>query len=231
MALDDNPLPQCAQEQNDGEHHVDQLTRYKHDAEGNDDESHHDEGRIYLEGTLNLVAVDTEQQGDEYHAQQPGIFDEQAAGHDEEILLKGGTHHAHHCCEGDGGSGHDDARALLQEFGRVEAFGHEAEGQHVEHDSRHNIEEDEEEELQDDGAVPVRILIAGTVLLFNRGLHLFPSLPDISQQRDVVFAAIFEDTGLDVVVTAVGIVIKVLQTLLSILVDGDIIRHLVTRLL
>ena len=70
-----------------------------------------------MKGTLDLIAADAQQQGDEDDPQQPGIFYEQSAGHREEVLLEHGPQDSQYGGKCDHGGSHDDARALLQEFG------------------------------------------------------------------------------------------------------------------
>ncbi len=94
VLANDEPLPNGAKQQNGGEGHVDQLVGDEHDAEGDDDEAYHDQWRIDVEGAAYLVAVDTQEQRDEDDTQEPSILDEQAAGHDEEVLLQRCPHDA-----------------------------------------------------------------------------------------------------------------------------------------
>ena len=87
VMTDDPPLPDGACQQNRRKNEIDEFVGDEDDAEGDDDEPDDDEGSIDAKRTDQLAGLDPEQEGDEDDTQQPCVLGEQAARHDEEVLV------------------------------------------------------------------------------------------------------------------------------------------------
>ena len=179
-----------------------------------------------MEGTLDLVTIDAQQQRDKDDAEQPGILDEQSAGHSKEVLVERGLQQGPDGGEGHRRRRHDDAGTLLQELLGMEALRHQAESKQVEKDGNDDIEHNHHEQPDDDGAVPVALPVARLVFFLDGANHCLPMALDVAEHGDIVLATVTEDAGLYLLVTLVGIVVQVLQPLLGHLVQVDVVGHL-----
>ena len=74
MPTYDEPLPQGTEQQYGWQHEIHQFVGDKDDAAADHDESNGDQRGVDPDGTAQLIALHTQQQGDEDHAQQPCIF-------------------------------------------------------------------------------------------------------------------------------------------------------------
>ena len=227
MATDDAPLPQCTNEQDGREEDVYQFVGDEDDAEGNDEKSYGDEWRVDAEGTLDLVALDTQQQREQDDAQQPGIGDQQVSGHDEEVLLDGSQRDAQNEGERHCRRGQRDAGTLLHKFLCAQALGHDiADEQEVNQRSEDGIEDDADEHAEDVARVPLGI-VGGLVLLLDGARHKLPVAAEVAQNAEIRVAAIAEDARLDVIIAALGIVVEIGETLLCLVIDIDEVGELV----
>ena len=208
MATDDAPLPQGANEQNGREDDVHQLVRNQDNADGNYQEAHKHQGGIDAEGTLNLVALHTQQQRDENHAQQPRILHQQVGGHNDEVLVNHHQRHTQDEGKGDRRRCHDDTSALLHKLLGTQPLGnHETDDGEVQQGSYHRVEDGREQEAENPPAVPLRIGV-GLVFLLDGTRHGAPIALPVLEDAEVTVAAILEDICLDIVVTLLGIVVQ-----------------------
>ena len=126
VSLDDIGLPQQAHEQHGRENQVDQRIGDEHDAKEYHDESHHNERSVDAESTPDLFVTHTQQQRYENDSQQPGIFHQQIAGHDDKVLADHSMDHSQNNGKGHHRHGHDDAGALghkgILHLGKLVAF-------------------------------------------------------------------------------------------------------------
>ena len=136
------PLPDGAEQQDGREDQVHQIVRHQHDAERYHNEAHEDKRGIDQERTLDLIAFHTEQQGEQDYAQQPRIFHQQTAGHDQEVLIGKRPEQSDNNSKGNGRGGEDDAGTLLQERLGMEPLGQKAESQEVQ-DYRNDGEDED----------------------------------------------------------------------------------------
>ena len=114
-----------------------------------------------MECALDLFSADPEQQRDEYHAEQPCVFHQQIAGHDEEILFNGGQNNTLDDGKGDGCGGQDDAGALLHELFCPEAFRHEhPDGYDVQYDGQQPVECNGHEQADNHSGIPLRFQVS-----------------------------------------------------------------------
>ena len=112
MSLDDIPLPQGAGQQNGWEDEIGEYVGNQYYAEADDDEVDDYQRSIDAETALYLLGAQTDKQRDEYHAQQPGIFYQQIAGHNQEVLVGCQSDDGQHDGKGYYRCSHGDTRAL-----------------------------------------------------------------------------------------------------------------------
>ena len=113
MTMDHTPLPDGAEQQNGREYQVHQVVRHQYDAERNHNEAHEDERGIDAERVLDQTAFHTKQQGEQDHTQQPRIFHQQIACHDQEVLVREDAEQSDDNGKCNRGCGQDDTRAFL----------------------------------------------------------------------------------------------------------------------
>ena len=128
------PLPDGAQQQDGREDQVHQVVRHQHDAERDYDEAHENERGIDQERALDLITFHTEEQGKQDYAQQPRIFHQQTAGHDQEVLIGERPEQSDNDGKGNGCSSEDDAGAFLQKRLGMEPLGQKPESQEIQDD-------------------------------------------------------------------------------------------------
>ena len=233
MLPDAHPLPHEARQQYRREDDAHQLARNEHNAEGDHHKAYQQQRGVDMEGTLNLVAADAQQQRDEDYRQQPQILHQQAAGHDDEVLIGVVADEAQQQRQGDSRRGPHNVRALLQELARVQPLGHEAEHQQVDSYGHQGVEGDGDKQAQNPVDVPVGPLrvLAGGVLPCHHLLHPAPVFGEVTDDAQVGVAAVDEDARLYVKVALLRIVVHVLQPLLRVVVVAYVVLHLLRVIL
>ena len=235
MPCDDVPLPQREHQQDGWEDKAYEIVGDEDYAECDDDERHQHYGRVNPESALYLVSRQTDEQGEEDGAQQPGILDEQLRRHEEEVVIHehAGYHHRYgeykHCYE------QYQAHLLLHEVLGAETLRHQPSHEHVaEQGCQEHIDDDEDAQTHYDWTAPLRVdltLAVGcthflrVILLVDVRLGVVIRRRHGGDDLQIVLVAVHEDVVLYVVISLQGIVVHLLQLLRHALVVLRVLLH------
>ena len=222
-------LPYREEQSNGGKHEVDNIVGNKDDAEDDDDQSQQHHRQVDGIAVAHLVVAQAHEQRERDGREQPGILNEQAAGHDKEIVGEECLHRLHTQGKNQGaqrdahkglehvqffpaavalglvGGTFDPLQALGVAIGHIDKQKAENHGyKQVKHDKRHIA--------HDDGAAPLgaHLAIAAMVgvLVVDGLLGLLPVASQVLQHLEVVVAGVLEYFLLNDAIALLGILVE-----------------------
>ena len=157
------PLPESAEQEDWWKDKVHQVVWYQDDTEHDNDETYQHQWRIDTEGILNLIVVYTQQDRYQNDANQPGIFYQQLACHNHEVLGNRHSYDTENNCEGYYCHSHDKAwtfchktfLSVLEHTMLHELGNHDADGKEIEEDGDEPPKDDDTKEDEDDTNIPL----------------------------------------------------------------------------
>ena len=178
-----------------------------------------------------LRPVHTQEQGGEDDGQHPGVFQEQAAGHVDEVGRRQQTDDDQDDAECDDGGEHDDAGAfgkegmafLLEAVGLHHLRDQETDAHVIDEDGNQAVYEYHAEERDDPSHVPLRPHDAlRRVFLGERGVHVADTVGCRLEKLYIVVTSVCENACLDFLVSLLCVGVERLQLMPVVFIVLDV---------